>query len=93
MWGNVTPATAQAVGNPAQADQSHNHVRAILYLRGRGRLPQDDRPHSLRVRHNDWCDLRDQRGPCNCKPVILVDGVEQRVPDSVYRRRAHRRRL
>ncbi|MBV6425460.1 MAG: hypothetical protein NAOJABEB_03280 [Steroidobacteraceae bacterium] len=58
VWGNATAATAQAMRNPAQADQSHNHVRAILYLRGRGRLPQDDRPHSLRVRHNDWCALR-----------------------------------
>jgi hypothetical protein len=33
--------------------------------------------YEIPVRHDGWCDLLADRGPCNCDPVI---GEPERVP-------------
>lgn len=37
------------------------------------------REYHVQILHDDWCDLQNGRGPCNCNPVI---GEVSREPPS-----------
>ncbi len=49
----------------------HNHVRKVLEMIQRGELDKNALTFPrLNIFHDDWCNLLNHRGECNCNPVI-----------------------
>jgi hypothetical protein len=51
----------------------HNYHRAIMRLVASGRLTKG-RVSGVEILHDDWCELLQRGGYCNCEPEVRLDG-------------------
>jgi hypothetical protein len=48
----------------------HNHLNLLLEQIASGKIPTEPGIVHIDVAHDDWCDLLNGRGKCNCNPEI-----------------------
>lgn len=46
----------------------HNHLKRLLELQAQGKLPRQAGLFEIDVVHDDWCDMLQGKGYCNCNP-------------------------
>jgi hypothetical protein len=49
----------------------HNYVRKLRYLMATGALPRDVGMQHVRIYHDDWCGVWQEKR-CNCDPDIRL---------------------
>jgi hypothetical protein len=54
------------------------YVPKVLELLDAHKVLREPGFHHIRIAHDDWCDLRTGRGPCNCDPDVTYIASEGR---------------
>ncbi len=49
-----------------------NYLRKLHYLWRVGAIPKDVGVHQVDVFHDNWCQLINGRGRCNCEPDVRL---------------------
>ena len=57
-------------------DERGNHIPAVLALREGRPILRQAGVHHIRCLHDDWCDLLNGRGVCNCNPDVSYVATE-----------------
>ena len=50
----------------------HNYLRKLHYLWRIGAIPRTIGVHQVDIFHDDWCQLINGRGRCNCEPLVKL---------------------